>query len=56
MLLDEPTPTPCSLESQNKREKLSCLRNHLDLETIEGLAMALNKFEAQLVYMWALET
>ena len=22
------------------------LRNHLDLETIEGLAMALNKFEA----------
>lgn len=23
------------------------LRNHLDLETIEGLAMALNKFEAR---------
>ncbi len=26
---------------------IRAVRNHLDLETIEGLAMALNKFEAQ---------
>ena len=32
------------------------LRNHLDLETIEGLAMALNKFEARPALIFQVRT